>query len=552
MKSANQFLPIDLVNGLAEQQIQPLGRDISSPVEDVVQREWFTYTGSSRSGLLTPDISSEQTQVDETYRANLEAKLQHHVPIFPLPSTDFLNICIQAYFTKFHPLFPVIHAPTFRPSANRSLLLLSICSMGSLIVGLSHAKAQGVKIFETLNKAILASWEGIMSGRGAEVTPMIQAALIGQTFGLLSGRQKDLFIAQTFHGTLLAWARRYQMFKSRKPSDCISLEDLSRHPQSAWRTWVQAEEQNRIAAALHIHDIEFADLFVTDTYLRHTVSKRPTLCDDELWAATTAEEWSKLMAHHLTSSQIAENGGALRKATPRLNAYLELEGIVASVVESRSLILDTDKSEELANHVTPTLIRFYTAHIKSQPKQYDKFCLLALWHSIFISITANIDYLELAIGKEDSRLANSTLITEYLRTWANSPSGQRAAFHAVLILSHLEQVALATETPIHIPRVIFRAAIAWFCYTKYQDNSEPPQLQEIRIVQFPELNEMSINGQKVLSEARGSRLERSVMAESSTLCEFIDLLQRMGHWALSKRLAGILNLLLPDIDVEER
>jgi hypothetical protein len=90
MTSANQSLSTEPVNGLVEQQIQPLCRDKSFPVEDVVQREWFTYTGSSRSDLLTPDISSERTQVDETYRANLEAKLQHHVPIYPLPSTDFL------------------------------------------------------------------------------------------------------------------------------------------------------------------------------------------------------------------------------------------------------------------------------------------------------------------------------------------------------------------------------------------------------------------------------------------------------------------------------
>jgi hypothetical protein len=82
--------------------------------------------------------------------------------------------------------------------------------MGSLLVGSPRAKDQGVRIFETLNKAILASvsplgpivwgldlthlqWEGIMSGRGAEVTPMIQAALIGQTFGLLSGVSCPVF-----------------------------------------------------------------------------------------------------------------------------------------------------------------------------------------------------------------------------------------------------------------------------------------------------------------------------------------------------------------------
>lgn len=61
------------------------------------------------------------------------------------------------YFTKFDPIFPVVHGPTFRPSTRRSLLLLSICSVGSLFLGSPYATSQGIKIFESLNKAILAS-----------------------------------------------------------------------------------------------------------------------------------------------------------------------------------------------------------------------------------------------------------------------------------------------------------------------------------------------------------------------------------------------------------
>lgn len=64
------------------------------------------------------------------------------------------------YFAKFHPVFPLLHAPTFRPSLQSSLLVLSICSIGSLFVGSSHAASQGLKVFETLNKAILSSVSG--------------------------------------------------------------------------------------------------------------------------------------------------------------------------------------------------------------------------------------------------------------------------------------------------------------------------------------------------------------------------------------------------------
>lgn len=61
------------------------------------------------------------------------------------------------YFAKFNTIFPIIHSQTFRPTPKNSLLLLSICSIGSLLIGSRGAAAQGRRIFERLNKAILAS-----------------------------------------------------------------------------------------------------------------------------------------------------------------------------------------------------------------------------------------------------------------------------------------------------------------------------------------------------------------------------------------------------------
>ena len=148
-----------------------------SKSEDVIRRKWFTFsdeTPSGPSGYMTPEPIQERTQVDETYRRDLAARLQPQIQSGPLPSTDFLvriifahqagvvsdfseNHCIQAYFTHFHPIFPVIHAPTFQPSTKNAILLLSICSVGSLLLGSARAAAQGVNVLERLNKAILAS-----------------------------------------------------------------------------------------------------------------------------------------------------------------------------------------------------------------------------------------------------------------------------------------------------------------------------------------------------------------------------------------------------------
>lgn len=113
------------------------------------------------------------------------------------------------YPAVFHKLQPDISSRIcahIRPSATSSLLLLSICSIRSLFLGSNYAVTQGAIIFERLNKAILASvskdpapllvfcpfayrckWEKyLLSGKGKALA-MTQAALIGQTFSMLSG-----------------------------------------------------------------------------------------------------------------------------------------------------------------------------------------------------------------------------------------------------------------------------------------------------------------------------------------------------------------------------
>jgi hypothetical protein len=58
---------------------------------------------------------------------------------------------------RFNPVFPIVHAPSFRPSSENAILLLSVCSVGALFMGSATAAAQGRKIFQTLNKANLSS-----------------------------------------------------------------------------------------------------------------------------------------------------------------------------------------------------------------------------------------------------------------------------------------------------------------------------------------------------------------------------------------------------------
>ena len=225
------------------------------PISDIVKKSWFSQTEdmedeednykATATGQTTPAMGANQYDVDDNFRTRVSLKLKPRTNDDPLPSNNFLNLSVQMYFTKFNTVFPVIHGQTFRPTPKNSLLLLSICSVGSLLIGSKGAAAQGVRIFERLNKAILASWETTVLSDPSEASSMIQAALIGQTFGLLSGDAKHLAIVEAFHGTVVAWARRCNMFRYRSdipPVDGLTAVELDH----AWKAWARSEETVRL------------------------------------------------------------------------------------------------------------------------------------------------------------------------------------------------------------------------------------------------------------------------------------------------------------------
>ncbi|UKZ48150.1 hypothetical protein TrVGV298_002386 [Trichoderma virens] len=522
-------------------------QDASPPREDSVRQHWFTFLGPHQPENIMQDAVGEKTKVDETFRAGLSQRLLARVPAEPLPSVDFLNLCIQMYFTRFNPIFPIIHAPTFRPSAKSSLLLLSICSLGSLFLSSPFAIAQGQRIFERLNKAMMASnkWENVLSSGKLEAVAMTQAGVIGQTYAMLSGRPKDLLLAQGLHGTVITWARRCGIFRDlSKHEGCITPDDDVR---VKWTCWAKREEHNRVATALYIHDAEHSAIFKTEPLMRHAASKLPPLCSDSLWAASTAEEWEKLAGNatqtvgalqsppsqhgHPPNLQLPMDSANHEKLSFRV--YCELEGITASISEDRvaGTLADTLKQHEL------TLLRFHHRYIEhGSNKGDDPFCVEILWHLAFMTLFADINELEIAAGREGYE--QSRRQSERTKAWALSHSAQRCAIHGALILQKAEKMCIGVEPAIHVPRAMFCAALIWYCYAEYgQDNADEVATRK---PEFPEFRQLGISGERVLFEAHGFKSMRPTRLKSIVTTGLHDLLGRMGHWGISRKFASLI------------
>ncbi|KAF1931943.1 uncharacterized protein M421DRAFT_55363 [Didymella exigua CBS 183.55] len=515
----------------------------SSDTVDQVQRLWYTRFCHNDTPGRAKNANQSHDGVDEAYIQDLSVQLRPPIGDSVLPSADFLNLCVKLFFVRFNTIFPLIHAGSFRPSSGNSLLLLSICSIGALFVGSTSAAAQGRKIFQALNKACLASWENYVGGDVQEMLALVQAATIGQTFGMLSGHSHDVYMTDCFHGTVIAWARQAGFFKIKD-----SMHTIKSGPHGslseAWKSWVCAEESIRLVLGLHVHDVELASRFHHGTMLRHTAQVLPVCCHEELFAASTASQWHALLtasegssATHLSPSEglIQTSSSTLRSSY--MHTYAFLSNVVASIQDARALsTLDADSVER----IRASLLAWHRGYLAvPQDSQANSTSLMILWHAAFTALYADFDLLERAIGRDGHPPKKHS--TSEVRKWAVSPEASRGVLHALSVLQHTEALPVSVEPAIHVPKALFSSAVLVYCCIHFSPTGHhrTPSQDDINSPEFPRPGSIGAASQRPPSAFPS--------ADLSIVYNVMDLLRRIGHWEIARRLASIVEVLLFDM-----
>ncbi len=322
----------------------------------------------------------------------------------------------------------------------------------------------------------------------------------------------------------------------------------------AWKAWVRSEEMIRIVLGLYILDAELAGIFHHEPILRHNAKKLPVAASNDAFTASTASRWAAIVAEQprpdLTSqnslvneltSPSYDSRGAIHvpQTSGRFAAYVILEGIGAAICEHKQ---QGGSDPDVLERFRDALNLWYVTHQRSETgHESDPLCLMVLWHLTFMSLFADFDLLERAIGRDGSEVARSNLV--HVSDWASSIDAKRCVIHASLVQKQIETMRIGTEPAIHVPRALFLAAIAWYCYTRFGSDvglavsSKEP-------LDFPEIKLLGINASLHLFEANGFKTGKPSAIESSTLCGLTDLLQRIGHWEIARRFAAILGSLI--------
>ncbi|PIA94428.1 hypothetical protein CB0940_08953 [Cercospora beticola] len=487
------------------------------PIE--IPQRWF----NKRSVDLQPSsrpFTSQTTLMpgreDEISRDALAGSLRKQLPDVTLPSTGFLNRCIRMFCTQLWHIIPIVHLPTFRPAQTNPLLLLSICSLSALAEGSPDALYHAERLLTAINKAILISSQPSEVVSIEQTLPILQAAAIGQTYALLSGKTTDLMLSQLYHGPLGfgVLASEKLMLHSRATELSMS---PGLDPEQDWSKWIQLQTVIRLRNAIQIHNGEISAILHAPSTFRSDSLKLQTAAPDALYLAKTPAEWTAASSRNVPVSLLVP-----------FSLCAVIEAFIAEAGQARATPF-AEVSLQMTQALLAMLCTWFDDSIQLlTADSANKLSVLMLCHSCFIHMLCDMDLFERACGREGAQAA-STQDKQTVKEWASTADARRAASHALCIQLLLERFRLSDVPGMHVARSSWHAGLLLAVYSSYAPVTANAQSWKLEDT-FSEFN--SVRKAKCYTEQEWTSATCDITPERCSAASFAmaAVLRRLGPW----------------------
>lgn len=313
-------------------------------------------------------------------------------------------------------------------------------------------------------------------------------------------------------------------------------------------------------------------MFQHEALLRSEGINLPIAADDDLFHAPTATEWRnrmllrteqptpihKCMHVNLPPHQYTEPlPQELSCKSSRLTAYVILCGILTSICEKQQMDQLEPGSTNFKKYFESLMCWYFTFQLDQDKdsSHADPLCLMILWHTVFMNLLADFNTLERAIGRDGSQTSSAESDHLYATNWASTIEAKRCILHVHAIQNILGTMRLDAEPAIHIPHCLFLAGIASFCYAQFwrpsvsapSANLDFPEfiLRGAAIPQHLFNLSQSSGAQRGAVENNGGHHSGPVVPVGTAMLYMLtDMLQRIGHWGIARKLSGVLGALV--------
>lgn len=396
-------------------------------------------------------------------------------------TSPFLDVCLNEFFKRVSPSFPVIHEQTFTLQKSIPPLLLNMVALGSLFVCEKGALEKGEMLWRLGHTAVATSWQTLIEIRGPwdayDGVQLVLTALLGQTYALLSSNANIRTTASVFHGLGFYWARTSGMYTVREvlPENLPTQHMSDQEKNNAWRSWAAIEVQRRAILGHYILDGLISQASGSPASARHLINSIGTACSDEAFAAATADKWIIEMQKSPKGQTISET--FTRIFSPdyttdplqlsHFSIFVIIEGLqslISDLHEAKGHVFGTVSKEQIIQ----AMLNIFQENImsRSEASNVHHLQVLIRWHCVFIEATApsisiyrwlcTYYHLPQVLGGIH---AEGQLGEFDLTCWAGKADAFRAVLHAVAITRLLDDLPLSQAYTMHIPTAVFTSAV---------------------------------------------------------------------------------------------
>ncbi|PSN60465.1 C2H2 type zinc finger domain-containing protein, partial [Corynespora cassiicola Philippines] len=361
------------------------------------------------------------------------------------------------------------------------------------------------------------------------------------------------------------------------PSRASSLHACLSQPQDkelAWRAWAKTESVKRMIVCLVMIDSFFASNSAGQPVIRIDALQFHIPCSRELFNAPTGHHWAQLAsAGAITISPVLD----LRiypTILPSLvtQSDIEIHGLKATIwlqiaalkhrflnrgIHEGSLeYIDLFPGDQYCRDSTGAMLVPLVCDIYSKYKyelETGNPNCLALWHTIGIGLTANMDLFELAAGRDGVEAAKLSIAK--ISQWAQSPTARRVCLHAAQTYTCMSRRTILDGTMFNSEIALFNSdlVLGFYLYAAPEHleggsgASSPLPLELLEDIDWSQVGMEGLPGidtcpEYATSAARhfikeGGRVSFSGFKHSGgyglskrVVLEFVGLLEEVGRW----------------------
>ncbi|KAK5694526.1 hypothetical protein LTR97_009116 [Elasticomyces elasticus] len=401
----------------------------------------------------------------------------------------FLDSSLHTFFTKFLPILPIIHRPTFVYRECSAPLLLNAISLGSLFIGTQDASDTGECLWRLAHTALATAWPDMIGHQRDHDTcsgvELVLAALLSQAYAAFSKNRILRMTSQTFYGLSMHWAQYCGLYDIGRAAtlEIPQFDDPVETKMRAWRTWAARETQLRALLGLCVIDgvvSQFSGNFVNTWAATNSL---PLAADDQAFEASNVDEWLAVMSINSNSQRSAttrfydvyhsllvdESGsGLVRNLSGLLNIKILLE-ILASLATDFERVTPGPTGLRCKVGATKALGRLRKILSQSTTlSTADKTIGLLRWHAVCLNLVCST-------ARGARRMCHYYGITQHIfggkkrqepgpvdpERWAQGLSARKSLLHASEIHKIASEIPLGFMHDTCLPGALFAAATTY-------------------------------------------------------------------------------------------